>query len=248
MKRISKFLTSVTALCLIAGVSPALSASAEETPAATSVVSSESTIIAGTLPVPAETEPAVTAADPSVITPENISEQEADGELVLPPGNGTLLEDVLDENVNRQFLTIQSRNGNTFYIVIDKDDTGHNNVYFMNQVDEYDLLAFADHFPEDDKDGSKKKSEVAASENKNGTTPETQDDAASEDPVSEPSVRTTTSGTNLLVPAVIILALVGGVAFYFFRVKGSASNNSKKRGFDDDEDFDDDDTVNEDTE
>ena len=149
---------------------------------------------------------------------------------------------------NRHFLTIQSRNGNTFYIVIDKDDTGHNNVYFMNQVDEYDLLAFADYFPEDDKDGSKKKAETATATNKNGTTPEPQEDAASEDPVSEPSVKPITSGTNLLVPAVIILALVGGVAFYFFRVKGSASNNSKKRGFDDDEDFDDDDTVNEDTE
>ncbi len=246
MKRISKFLTSATALCLIAGVSPALSASAEETPAVTSVVSSESTIIAGTLPVPAETEPAVTAADPSVITPEDVSEQGADGELVLPPGNGTLLEDVLDENVNRQFLTIQSRNGNTFYIVIDKDDTGHNNVYFMNQVDEYDLLAFADHFPEGDKDGSKKKAEAASTGSKNGTTPEPQEDAASEDPVSEPSVKPTTSGTNLLLPAVIILAIMGGIAFYFFRVKGAASNNSKKRGFDEeDDDFDDGETVDE---
>ena len=246
MKRISKFLTSATALCLFAGASPALSASAEETPAVTSVVSSESNIITGTLPVPTETEPAVTAADPVVITPEDISEQGADGQLVLPQGNGTLLEDVLDENVNRQFITIQSRNGNTFYIVIDKDDTGHNNVYFMNQVDEYDLLAFADHFTEDDKAGSKKKAEAASSENKNGTTPETQDDAESDDPAGEPSVKPITSETNLLVPAVIILALVGGVAFYFFRVKGSASNNSKKRGFNDDEDFDDDDSVNED--
>ena len=246
MKRISKFLTSATALCLIAGASPALSASAEETPAVTSVVSSESTIIAGTLPVPAKTEPVVTTGENSVITPEDVSKQEADSELVLPPGNGTLLEDVLDENVNRQFLTIQSRNGNTFYIVIDKDDTGHNNVYFMNQVDEYDLLAFADHFPEDDKDGSKKKAETATTANKNGTTPEPQEDAASENPVAEPSVRPSTSGTNLLLPAVIILALVGGTAFYFFRVKGAASNNSKKRGFDEeDDDFDDGDTVDE---
>ncbi|MBQ5990533.1 MAG: DUF4366 domain-containing protein [Oscillospiraceae bacterium] len=246
MKRISKFLTSATVLCLIAGASPALSASAEETPAVTSVVSSESTIIAGTLPVPAETEPAVTTGENSVITPENFSEQEADGELVLPPGNGTLLEDVLDENVNRQFLTIQSRNGNTFYIVIDKDDTGHNNVYFMNQVDEYDLLAFADHFPEDDKDGSKKKAETASTGNKNGTTPEPQEDAVSEDPVSEPSVRPTTSGTNLLLPAVIILTLIGGAAFYFFRMKDSGKKSSKKHGFDDEDDFDDDEAADED--
>ncbi len=35
----------------------------------------------------------------------------------------------------------------------------------MNLVDEYDLLAFADHFPEDDKDGSKKKAETAVAAN-----------------------------------------------------------------------------------
>lgn len=250
MKRITKFLTSAAALCLITGVSPALAVSAEETnetPATTSVVSSETTVLESTLPVPAETEPAVTTGNSSTITPEDVKNPEGSEELILPHGNGTLLEDVLDEDVDRQFLTIQSRNGNTFYIVIDKDDTGHNNVYFMNLVDEYDLLAFADNFPEDDKDGSKKKAEVAASENKNSITPETKEDAESEDPAGEPSVKPITSGTNLLVPAVIILALVGGAAFYFFKVKGSASNNSKKRCFDDDEDdFDDSDTVNED--
>ena len=111
------------------------------------------------------------------------------------------------------------------------------------------MTAFSENFPEDDKDGSKKKADTASTGNKNGTTPEPQEDAASEDPASKPSVRPSTSGTNLLLPPVIILALVGGIAFYFFRVKGAASNKSKKRGFDEeDDDFDDSDTVNEDTE
>jgi len=108
------------------------------------------------------------------------------------------------------------------------------------------MTAFADHFPEDDKDGSKKKAETASTVNKNGTTPEPQEDATSENPGSEPSVRPSTSGTNLLLPAVIILTLIGGAAFYFFRMKDSGKKSSKKHGFDDEDDFDDDETVDED--
>jgi len=66
--------------------------------------------------------------------------------------------------VNRQFLSIQSKNGNTFYIVIDKDSKGKQNVYFMNLVDEYDLMAFAEKFPEEVqselKDGAESSSET----------------------------------------------------------------------------------------
>ena len=74
---------------------------------------------------------------------------ENEDEIAIPAGNGILLEDVSDSEINRQFLTIQSKGGNTFYIVIDKDMKGNENVYFMNLVDEYDLLAFSEEFPED---------------------------------------------------------------------------------------------------
>ena len=39
----------------------------------------------------------------------------------LPGGNATIIEDVSADVVDRQFIAIQSKNGNTFYIVIDKD-------------------------------------------------------------------------------------------------------------------------------
>ena len=47
-------------------------------------------------------------------------------------------QDRLDET-NREFLTVTTRNGNIFYLVIDENADGKN-VHFLNQVDEADLL------------------------------------------------------------------------------------------------------------
>ena len=56
------------------------------------------------------------------------------------PGNGEV-EDHVNENGSKEFYTVQTRNGNTFYIVIDKARTD-DNVYMLSAVDENDLMKF----------------------------------------------------------------------------------------------------------
>ena len=74
--------------------------------------------------------------------------EETDEISLFPSGNGKLIEDVTDDTLDREFITIQSKNGNSFFIVIDRNSKKEGNVYFMNLVDEYDLLAFSEEFPE----------------------------------------------------------------------------------------------------
>lgn len=66
-----------------------------------------------------------------------------------PDGNLTLIDDFLQiessaakdtAQIAKQFITVQSKNGNTFYIVIDRNGETEN-VYFLNLIDEADLMA-----------------------------------------------------------------------------------------------------------
>ena len=89
----------------------------------------------------------ITVSTENVNLPANSS---ASGIPALTPdGNLTSIDDILqsaasvsteDSLENKQFITVQSKSGNTFYIVIDRSgDT--ENVYFLNLVDEADLMA-----------------------------------------------------------------------------------------------------------
>ncbi|MFI3227849.1 MAG: DUF4366 domain-containing protein [Clostridia bacterium] len=66
-------------------------------------------------------------------------------EVTTSEGNLSLIGEVSNFGGDDiQFLTLQSKNGNYFYLVIDRvtDD-----VYFMNLVDETDLFALVDEVP-----------------------------------------------------------------------------------------------------
>lgn len=58
---------------------------------------------------------------------------------LTPEGNATLVDDIWGEN--KQLITVTTKSGNYFYILIDRAAEGENTVHFLNMVDEADLMA-----------------------------------------------------------------------------------------------------------
>lgn len=99
-------------------------------------------------------------------TTQVVEEQPATEETPFStPGNGQLVDDKGNDS-SKQFLTVQTKNGNTFYMVIDRAGSSEN-VYMMSLVDENDLAEFLD-----EKKETEKKEEPAVVLPETTTTPE----------------------------------------------------------------------------
>ena len=95
----------------------------------------------------------VSAATPDVVPKElQVQEKETEqpvksednekSEPITPDGNLTLVDDFSGKETEaKQFITLVTKDGNYFYLVIDRDDEGKETVHFLNQVDEADLLS-----------------------------------------------------------------------------------------------------------
>lgn len=136
-------------------------------------------------------------------------EKETSGAALTPDGNLTLVDDVgATSKKGKQFVTLVTKSGNYFYLIIDRDDKGNNIVHFLNQVDETDLMALMD-----DKDAEKLKAELAQKE-------------AEKAPKEEPPVQEETKvvekedkPVNLLPFVALVIVIAGGGIFAFIKFK-----------------------------
>ena len=82
--------------------------------------------------------------EPAETTPEPTEEpttggMEPEGVPVTPQGNATLVDDFFED---KQLITVTTKAGNYFYILIDRaNEDKETAVHFLNQVNEADLMA-----------------------------------------------------------------------------------------------------------
>lgn len=156
---------------------------------------------------------------------ESAEEPVTGGIPLTPEGNMTLVDDIHGEAAgDKQFITVVSKSGNYFYIIIDRAANGENTVHFLNKVDEADLMALMDEDTTDKplvctcsekcKAGAVNTSCEICMTNMSRcagreTTPTPTEPA---EPVKE-------SGSSALLTLGLILAAGGGAAYYFAVMK-----------------------------
>lgn len=153
----------------------------------------------------AQTEAAAETEAP-VVVEETESTPETEATPFSVPGNGELLDDKTDDDT-KQFLTIQTKNGNTFFLILDRSSNTEN-VYMLSMIDENDLAEFIE--------------ETAAvteqeTETPQVVIPETEERQEETEPETEPEEQP--EGRNAGALLAVALLLAGGIGgFYYLKV------------------------------
>ena len=148
------------------------------------------------------------------------------GESFSVPGNGQLVDD-MSEDDSKQFLTIQTKNGNTFFMVLDRSNNTEN-VYMLSMIDENDLAEF---IGDEKKEPEQEQPAVVIPETeKPSVSTETEAETETE-PKPEAEEKKGGMGTGTMLA--IILLLAGGIGgFYYFKVWKPKQDEDESEGED----------------
>lgn len=144
------------------------------------------------------------------------------GNAFTPDGNLTLVDDLGGiTKTGKQFITLVTKNGNYFYLIIDRDDEGKETVHFLNQVDEADLLSLMD---------EEEAAQYQTPEEPEATpAPEISKAEEESAEMEDVNMETETKKSVNLLPVVLLsLALIGGgVAYGWMKLKGKKKEQVK---------------------
>lgn len=167
----------------------------------------------------AETE---TETETETVLPEetedvSTDDSNTDGSAFTVPGNAEVQDDITDDS-SKEFLTIQTKNNNTFYLIIDRSATTEN-VYMLSKIDENDLEEFLE---EADSAGSGSVAtanpSVVLEEQNIEPTSEAEDASDQSEEAEEDTEKKSGSGNTAGMIAILAVALCGIGAYYYFKI------------------------------
>ena len=177
---------------------------------------------------------------PEVVEEDVVTVTDETSGALTPEGNLTLVDDYhtsYSDGSGQQFITLVSKSGNTFYLVIDRNDKGENTVHFMNLVDEADLLALME---EEEADAYTAEKEAAAQAEQDRLKSEEEAKKAAEEAAASGTEQTggnkvtKYAATFLGVLALVGLAAGGGI--YTF-MKQKQKKQAEKEALDPDANY-----------
>ena len=195
-------------------------------------------LLMGSLAAPAFAYGAEPAPEPEETEPPVTVREENSGPLT-PEGNLTLVDDyhtTYSDGSGQQFITLVSKSGAYFYLVIDRAADGDQTVHFMNLVDEADLLALME---EEQAEAYNAEKEAALQAELEKQQAEEEAKKAAEEAAKDEKEDKNFDLTGLASKFLGVVALVGlaaGGGFYFF-IQKKKKEQSAKESVDPDADY-----------